>query len=125
MNIDQFTLLLQISLLAFSASSVKAPITHFVAAMSLSRVSDLIYSVDTCNVWNAPTKAGLSGWYVVSLHFIGLLVTLDFLFYYIKVSTPMMTSFLMFDPTSMADKEAVSTALALAFASMMLPGQVG
>lgn len=83
---DVAALIPQVVMMAQGAGKVEAPISHFVAATALSRGVDLYF-------WWVSHEFGpqgyifgfnYSGWLIVVVHIVNLLIVADFLYYYLK-----------------------------------------
>jgi len=85
--VDVFALLPQVVMMTFSpGKKVAVPIANFVAATSISRVTDLWF-------WYLRFDLGPQGWWgdfnfsghlIVSFHVISLLLVVDFMYYYLR-----------------------------------------
>lgn len=84
--LDVFALMPQVVMMARGGGKVEAPIAHFVAATAVRWMVDLwfwTYNFDLgpqgyYNGWN------LSGWIIIVLHVLSLLLIADFMYYYLK-----------------------------------------
>lgn len=88
--LDVLALLPQVVMMAQGGGKVLAPISHFVAATTLSRVVDLwfwFYEFDALipqlNFY-LPGNANYSACLIVFLHVVSLVLVADFMYYYLK-----------------------------------------
>merc|ERR1719162_958806 len=84
--LDVLALLPQVVMMAKGGGKIEAPIAHFVAATALSRMVDLEYwffefDLGPQGYWNG---FNYSGWLIVIVHVLSLLLVADFMYYYLK-----------------------------------------
>jgi hypothetical protein len=86
--IDVLALLPQVVMMQRGGGKVEAPIAHFVAATTLSRVNDLCFWYYRWNLgpqgwWHG---INISGMIIVGFHIVSLMLVADFMYYYLKAS---------------------------------------
>lgn len=84
--LDIMALLPQVVMMAKAGGKIEAPIAHFVAALAFSRLVDLEYwyfefELGPQGYWGA---FNYSGWLIVVVHVLSLLLVADFMYYYLK-----------------------------------------
>lgn len=84
MYLDTLALLPQIVMMVCQSERVQAPIAHFIAGTSISRISDLLYWSHKYAFWTHPFSMTFSMWVVISCHATQLLLVADFLYLYAK-----------------------------------------
>jgi len=84
MYLDTLALLPQIVMMVCQSERVQAPIAHFVAGTSISRISDLFYWSHKYAFWTHPLNMTFGMWVVISCHATQLLLVADFLYLYGK-----------------------------------------
>lgn len=84
MYLDTFSLLPQIVMMVCQSEYVQAPIAHFVAGTSISRISDLFYWCHKYSFWTHPLNMTLSMWVVIACHATQFFLVADFLYLYGK-----------------------------------------
>lgn len=85
--LDVMALMPQVVMMAKGSGKVEAPIAHFVAATTLSRLVDLWWwSVLGIDLGPQGYIHGVnySGWLIVGVHILSLLLVIDFMYYYVK-----------------------------------------
>lgn len=83
---DCLALMPQVVMLTRGAGKVEAPVAHFVAATTLSRVMDLSFWYYDFDLGAQGFYHGFnySGWLIVFWHVINLAIVADFMYYYMK-----------------------------------------
>lgn len=84
--VDVLSLLPQVVMMAQGGGRVQAPIAHFVAATALSRALDLFWWYYNFDVGRQGYIGDFnySGWQIVIVHVLNLLLVGDFMYYYVK-----------------------------------------
>lgn len=84
--IDVLALLPQVVMMQRGGGKVEAPIAHFVAATTLSRLNDLGFWYFRWNIGPQGWWHGIntSGMIIVGFHIVSLLLVADFMYYYVK-----------------------------------------
>merc|ERR1719222_1532554 len=83
---DVFALLPQVVMMARGGGKVEAPIAHFVAATTLSRLADLWFWYFAWDVGPQGYMFGVnfSGILIVFLQIVGIALIADFMYYYMR-----------------------------------------
>lgn len=85
---DVLALMPQVVMMANGGGKVEAPIAHFVAATAFSRSVDLwfwYWGFDMVRQpGSKPSDFNFSGWLIVVIHIVHLLLVTDFMYYYLK-----------------------------------------
>lgn len=82
--VDTFALVPQVVMMSLQDQPVQAPIAHFVAINSVSRMIDLSFWMREFKFFSGPLAMSSSGWVICLLHVACLLVVADFFYYYVK-----------------------------------------
>jgi len=86
--IDVVALMPQVVMMARGGGSVEAPISHFVAATTLSRCVDLWWWSEGEGIDLGPQGyvfgVNYSGWLIVLVHLLSFMLVADFMYYYTK-----------------------------------------
>jgi len=83
--VDVMALMPQVVMMAKGGGTVDAMISHFVAATVVSRLFDLAFWWCAGFAWiSQPDTFNFSGWLIIAMHVIHLLLVADFMYYHVK-----------------------------------------
>jgi len=83
--LDVMALMPQVVMMAKGGGKVEALISHFVAATVVSRCCDLWFWFYACEwVFAHHTEFNYSGWLIIFVHVVHLLLCADFMYYHVK-----------------------------------------
>merc|ERR1712130_875580 len=82
---DATVLVPQVFMMAQQNSNTPSPLAHFVAATAVSRSLDLVYWFQRFHVFTPKvTKIAYSGWVILIMNILAVLVVCDFFYYYAR-----------------------------------------
>lgn len=84
--LDVMALMPQVVMMGRAGKKVSAPISHFVAATTMSRVVDLSFwfkNFDMVGEYK-PDEFHFSGWLIIFWHVVHLMLVADFMYYYLQ-----------------------------------------